>query len=253
MSGALRVMMTAAIPAPTPYVANAVDFNGSADYLSRPGFAGQANSPTGIFSAWLRIDGTNGAQQRILNSTSSFFIVQRNASNQIQFTVQLETIGSFDFRTAGTYTTSATWRHVLASWNTNFGAGLKVRHLYVNDVADHGTVSDTRDAQNAFYTHNLWGVAARASVPDIFFNGALAEFYFAPGQYLDFSITANRRKFISSAGKPVSLGPTGALPTGSQPILYLPNAASTVGTNKGTGGDMTIFGAPAVASSSPST
>ena len=78
------------------------------------------------------------------------------------------------------------------------------------------------------------------------FNGALAEVYFAPGQYLYFSIASNRRKFISRTGKPVHLGTTGMLPTGTAPLVYHhlddAEAVANFATNRGTGGNFTITG-----------
>jgi len=149
------------------------------------------------------------------------------------------------------YTSSATWLHVLASWNTNFAALSKLSHLYMNDVSDKTVNSDSNPAFNVDYTSTNWAVGAITDGTTKL-NGCLAEVYMAFGQYLDFSSSANRRKFISATGKPVDLGATGALPTGSQPTVYLNNPAASFGTNKGSGGDFTITGSLDTASTSPS-
>lgn len=54
----------------------------------------------------------------------------------------------------------------------------------------------------------------------------LAELWFQPGTFIDFSVAANRHKFHSNAHKRVDLGPTGSQPTGSEPLIYLTLPAS---------------------------
>jgi hypothetical protein len=83
-------------------------------------------------------------------------------------------------------------------------------------------------------------------------SGAFADFWFAPGQFIDFSIEANRRKFIDASGKPVYLGTNGEAPTGTAPAVLLSGGASSFATNKGTGGAFTLTGSLADASTSPS-
>ena len=90
-----------------------------------------------------------------------------------------------------------------------------------------------------------------------FLDGYLADLWIASGQYIDFSVTANRRKFISASGKPVSLGADGSTPTGTAPAVFLRRAPSadpsTFANNLGTGGGpFTITGALTAAPTSPS-
>lgn len=58
--------------------------------------------------------------------------------------------------------------------------------------------------------------------------------------FVDLSVTANRRKFISSTYTPVDLGDTGMLPFGYQPALYMSirpgGVATDILTNRGVGG-----------------
>ena len=70
--------------------------------------------------------------------------------------------------------------------------------------------------------------------------------------FFDLSMSANRLKFIDVNGYPVNLGSDGSTPTGSQPILYLKNPAASVGTNSGSGGNLTANGTFVAASTSPS-
>jgi hypothetical protein len=126
-------------------------------------------------------------------------------------------------------------------------------HLYINDVDDENVLTFTDDTLD--YTGGDWSVGARPS-GNLKFDGCLSEFYFAPGQYLDFSLVANRRKFISPTGKPVQLGLTGSLPTGTAPLMYHHlddgEAVANFATNRGTGGNFTITGTLDTAASSPS-
>lgn len=235
------------------FVANAVDFNGSTDYvLLNSGFTGAADSSTGIFSAWMRFDGGDGAEMRFLASPSNALWFGRSGGNT--FNVSVCGAGNnpvLTFASISTYTAGATWLNLLASWDTNFSAGNKIANLYVNDVNDRAVPTDVGVAFNVKYTQTAWALG-RPAFHDTLLNGCLAEMYFAPGQFLDFSVTANRRRFISSTGKAVDLGIDGSTPTGTAPILYLKNPAASVGTNSGTGGDFTIGGAPGVCSTSPS-
>jgi hypothetical protein len=81
----------------------------------------------------------------------------------------------------------------------------------------------------------------------------VAELYLNTKEFLDLSIEANRRKFISAAGKPADdLGASGEGPTGTNPTVFLSGDTVTWHTNKGSGGGFTEVGALTDASSSPS-
>src|SRR3990167_3560410 len=233
---------------------DSADFDGTNDYMTRgAGLTGASDSKSGIISAWVRFDGGDGAAMQIIRSTT--------AVNQFLFLKRTDNvIGVAGDNAAGTeillllsdtaYTAGATWLHVLASWNLATAAG----HLYINDVSDLAAgptlTDDTID-----YTLSDWAIGAETA-GSFKLNGCLAEVYFAPGQYLDFSLVVNRRKFISASGKPVSLGATGSLPTGTAPIVYQRvadgAAVATFATNLGTGGGFSITGPLTTGSTSPS-
>jgi hypothetical protein len=82
-------------------------------------------------------------------------------------------------------------------------------------------------------------------------NACLAEVYINLAEYVDLSVEANRRKFISSAGKPVNLGASGSVPTGTAPIMYFKGPASAFPTNLGTGGNFTVTGTLTDGSTNP--
>ena len=100
-------------------------------------------------------------------------------------------------------------------------------------------------------------VMAATSAGSAKVHGDLAEVYIAYGQYLDFTVTSNRRKFISSTGKPVNLGTDGSLPTAVSPSVYFhlahSEAPADFGLNRGSGGNFTVQGSLTTAATSPST
>lgn len=237
-------------------VVDAADFDGANDYLSRGAdLTGASDSKSGIISAWLRFD-AGVAQQFVLDNAATAatrFFFYRTSLNRFAVSGRNSAgtvILSLSSNTA--YTNGATWLHVLVSWDLATAAG----HLYVNDVED-AFVTKTLTDDTLEYTTGAFHVGAspNASAGDEM-DGCMAEVYFAPGQYLDFSSTTNRRKFISASGKPVHLGTDGSLPTGTAPLLYLHlddgEAVANFATNRGTGGDFTITGTLDTASTSPS-
>jgi len=250
-AGSFALTGNATAPIVAPYVANAWDFNeATPDYLTRAtDFVGNADAYTGTFSCWFRRD-AQGTVDRILASESNFVRIQLASNNTLNFLFNSPTSEQFQFTSTGTYLSSATWRWIGASWNMNFAAGNKIIHVYDDAGAIAGSNTDAAAAFMVDYTRVGWAVASSLGGLSPL-NGCLSEVFFAPGQFIDLSIAGNRAKFISG-GKPVYLGPDGSTPLGVVPLLYLRNPAATCNVNSGSGGNMTISGAPAVASTSPS-
>lgn len=239
-------------------IVDSADFDGTNDYMTRgAGWNGAADSKTGIASVWVRIDaiGAGSTQYIITGPTAGTdFFLSATTGIANQFLIQLRAPSAadgtrFQFNT-NTARAIGGWHHYLLSWDANSG----VAQLYNDDTSDLA-LTNTPSNNNLDYTHTDWGVGgtiAGANKVD----GCVAELYFAPGQYLDFSIVANRRKFRSSSGKPVFLGATGALPTGTAPILYSHlddgETVANFATNRGTGGNLTVTGALSTGSDSPS-
>ena len=104
-----------------------------------------------------------------------------------------------------------------------------------------------------------WAVGALASGLEKF-DGGVAELMFWPGVYTDFSVTDNRRMFISGVGKPVDpAANAGAFETLGAPAVYFhldngETANNFVANNDGgaTGGAFTVTGALTTYASSPS-
>lgn len=239
---------------PQLLLCDSADFDGANDFMSTAGdLSGSADSKSGILSMWLRIDGTLAAFENVLrnrNGTNPSKFRAVFASDKFAIT-GTTSAGStvVDLVTVSTFSPGATWYHFLASWDAAASAG----HLYVNDVSD--LASPSWLDQNIDYTDGAWSIAGDGFGASAF-DGCIAEFYFAQGQYIDFSIAANRRKFISASGKPVYLGADGSFPTGTAPIVYqrVANGAAvaTFATNLGTGGDFSITGTLETGSTSPS-
>jgi hypothetical protein len=231
------------------------DFDGTNDYMLRgAGLTGAADSKSGILSLWARFDGGDGSQLNFMSQTvANAVLVARAASGAIaiQGTNSVPTI-ILSIGTTGTgYVEGATWYHILSSWDlATPGSG----RMYINDVSDYAETTYTDGTINYAGPDNFAVGATTAGAQK--FNGCLAELYFAPGQYLDFDTAANRRKFISAAGKPIYLGVDGSLPTGTAPIIYLHTgisaAITTFATNRGTGGNFSITGTLDTGSTSPS-
>jgi hypothetical protein len=233
---------------------DSAQFDGVNDYITRgASLNGAADSKSGILSLWIRFDVVSG---RIFCSATTLggsvvrFILEV-AGNSTLSLGAANSAGTniLQVNTVSTFSAGATWRHVLASWDLAAAA----THLYINDVSDKNTTTATNDTID--YTVADWAIGAAASGL-LKMDGCLAEVYFAPGQFLDFSVEANRRKFISALGKPVYLGTDGSLPTGTTPLVYQRladmEAIANFATNRGTGGDFTISGALTTGSTSPS-
>jgi len=222
---------------PVYYYAEPVKFDGSADYLTRgSGLTGAADSATGIFSTWVRFDGGNGVGQSLLQGNSGFFHIFKTTLNYIQFDFYDASIVLKLRMYTSAILASAKWVHILASWTTG-GA----THLYVDNVSNKTVFTNV--SGNIDYTVSDVGVGAQIGGTQKT-DGCLADFYFAPGQYLDFSDSANRAKFIDQTTlRPVPLGAKGELPTGSQPLLYLGRDYANFQTNLGSGGNFTVTGA----------
>tara|TARA_Y100000114_G_scaffold43743_1_gene39264 strand:+ start:377 stop:1261 length:885 start_codon:yes stop_codon:yes gene_type:complete len=153
--------------------------------------------------------------------------------------------GSFMFSKAGMSNVFVTnqWNCIQISFNT---CVTNVGNVYVNDThkASVGTATglflNTAGASRFYIGASLFGPSGAHAA----YRGGLAEYYYAPGQYINFNIESNRRKFINADGTPVDLGADGSTPTGSRPMMYLSlrdgEAATEFATNRGFGSDFTV-------------
>lgn len=144
------------------------------------------------------------------------------------------------------------WHHLVASVDVS-GASA-VFQLYIDDqevTLDDGFVDGTLPFDLDFYTETFyiqdWMLVGDTQPAFM----SIYDFWFAGDQYLDLSVTANRRKFVTADLKPVNLGPTGLLPTGVAPDIYMTGGASDFVVNRGTGGTFTLAGQPLVTVEGP--
>jgi len=231
------------------YIANAVDYNGSADYLTEQSAGISGSGKEGLISCWVRIDGGDGTTRSIINAGAGNFFVGLNTSNKFTVTATNNSsstgITSGSMVSSNTYLASSAWIHLLISYNLATGD----RHMYINGASDVALGSYT----NTTISYNLGNNGFAASYAGVSkFNGCLSELYFTD-TYMDISSIGNRLKFRTSNGKPEILGDSGSLPTGVTPIVYLNNPAATINVNKGTlNTNLLIIGSPIDASTSPS-
>ena len=130
---------------------------------------------------------------------------------------------------AGSGISHTNWHHVLFSCDLS---DTSKRWLYLDDVLTTPTwltyVNDNMAPIISVPTETTTIGADFLTAINSPFIGSLSELYIDMGTYTDFSVTANRRKFITEDGNPANLGLTGERPTGSQPEIYLPGGNGTV-------------------------
>ena len=254
MSGQVALML--ASHQPPMRVVDSADFDGTNDYMTRGGaLNGAANSKTGIVSFWFRNDGGTGIRNFFEHAGQGGLSFGLDGGNSFFADGELDDANDVMglYSGATTYGASSTWHHVLFSWDLTDGG--TSRRLYIDDVNVQSGGGLWSNSNINWATATDWFVGADSAGASKF-NGAIAELYLAPGQFLDFSIVANRRKFITADGKPVHLGTTGALPTGTAPLVYHHiddgEAVANFATNRGTGGNFSITGTLDTGSTSPS-
>lgn len=265
--------MLAASGADVAYATGAVTFDG-ATWLINAALNSGADGPLFSFSGWFlwtgnltagtvfvtNPEGDPGVGVYVPNLSAATFT---NPAGNLSFAAgsNLDAEGEDYVFCQAQYPALETWVHFCGSANVDFDRPVseppynKIIQLYMNDV----DVAILRDDEG-LATINMMNGAPFFIGSDSFegdeFNGAMADLWIAPNTFIDFSVTGNRRKFISAAGKPVNLGADGSIPTGTAPAIFQrrapADAAATFADNLGTGGDFTITGTLTNAPSSPS-
>lgn len=228
-----------------PYVAHAVELDGTNDWLSTTsGLTGAADSGKVTFSCWINKDAVDSFKW--LYDSYGFEIYFIFATLNIKGVHQS---GSSILDVSLTSAiTAGSWFHIIFSCDLSSASK---RHLYINNSATSPDYSVYSNSIFDFTTNNH-AICAGAASGGNTFDGGVSDFWLSFGTYIDISVEDNLRKFIDAEGKPVFLGATGELPTGASPILFFSGETDSWHTNKGTGGGFTENGALTTATSSPS-
>lgn len=206
------------------------------------------------YCMWVRRSTGDEASTFIPLNASSELIYQEWRDGVWDFGVSSESFAESFNADTGAPTVTDSWVWLGVSVDTDFSTGAKKIVACMGDtvVMNSGTDGGAGafDIGYADASFGDWQIG-----PTSVGYAGVAEVW-AAQEYIDFSVEANRRKFISAGGKPVDLGATGATPTGNQPIIYLSaragDSAADFLTNRGTGGDFTASGTLALAGTSPS-
>lgn len=221
-----------------PYVTTAADYDGTNDWMERNAIpANLANNDAGVVSFWIRPD-TTGALQRLWHNSGARHAINRGTDGKIRFFGK--TTGNsiiLDMFTAGVISTGV-FTHVAAAWDLSAGIG----QVFVGGVSSR---AGSPTLINGTVQYSNVDVAIGAAIGGSNkFDGGLTEFYW-DDKFLD--LPTNIGKFIQ-AGKPIDLGSTGQLPSGTTPVMYFRNGRET---NDGNGGNFTVFGVLGTRPNSP--
>ena len=225
--------------------AKAVSFDGTNDYLRRTAaLSGVSDGPSGTISMWVRITGNDTQTLQYIFDQGALFRFYRYGNavtptswrKKLGITLQASGPASRISYISGLELNLNVWNHVLISWNTANSI-----EVYFNDVLDSSPVLYSVTAGNINYDFAMVIGATTGLVSKL--AADTAEIWMDLTTKIDFTVEANRRKFITGSGRPARLGANGELPTGSSPTIYLKGPASDWGTNYGTGGNFTVTGA----------
>jgi hypothetical protein len=226
------------------YDESATSFTGD-DYLTRGAdLTGNTDGKKGTISFWAKMpSSSNDSHRYIYSNIGGYIKVIRMNSNTMRVELT-DTGGTLRMRLESdtvTINEALGWFHYAASWDlVDPGAN----HVYINGTEAENVVTfvtDSGDADLIDYTRSNHYVGTDED--QLFeFNGCLSELYINLAEYVDLSVQANREKFRSAAGQPISLGADGSTPTGTAPIIYLKNASGTFQNNLGTGGNFSVTG-----------
>ncbi len=229
--------------------AEAIDFDGTNDYLSRASdLTGNADGKTFTFSAWVYVSSYSTATQRIYASVTTggnmrFSIVVNSSGITLtgvnaSATTILSSVGN-------TVVPLNSFTNIIVSVDLS---NTENRFVYINDALDTTQNWATYSDDSIDFTASSISpahVVAVSSLNTTKVLGRLAHLYL-DYTYRDLSVEANRRLFITADRKPAS--GQAAL----NPILYLPlSDATQPGKNLGTGGDFTLTGVVAKSGRGP--
>lgn len=215
-----------------PYVATAKDYNGTTNWATHgQDLDGNADSKVLTLSIWFRIDGGDGTDRYIASTTSNYYYFRFLTTNQFEFQVaNLSGIRTIRANTTTAFTSGPAWHNIICSVDV---ATSRIQFA-VDGIPETPVVTTAPTDVLLKWTsvNQRFGALGAGNLP---FNGCIAEYYFNTAESLDIEAPNALQLFISPAGSPMYLGPDGAFPTGSQPIVYF--SAADPEANLGYGGN----------------
>lgn len=229
-----------AAPDPSPYPAQAAEFDGTTDYmrLTSSGPTGLSDGKVFTVSCWLDFSGGDGVQKYIFTTSSTtegkWYLYKTTGNNVALFARNAAGGTILDIVGSTSITAASGWVHVYACVDLTDTAK---RKIYVNGVAESLTVNtysnDTIDFTGVNYTYTAGSDGG--SPVTVFLPASVSEFWWNDSYLDDVSQFA-------SGGCPIYLGGSGEIPTGSSPVFYLRGSGSGFNVNAGTGGNFTTTG-----------
>lgn len=216
------------------FTANATTFDGATTSVRKStDLSTLTDTNIGLVSFWVKIAGGNGNTMYLIDNGSAHFFVNRKSDNTLTcqgFNSGGSRILDIEYTDATKFVAGMAWTHVLIGWNS--GAG----YMLVNGSAANVTVFSFPSVGNInFIGSGSWTTSCDGAASHVM-NGCVAELWF-DAQDQPSSINSS----FESGGHPVSLGATGAIPTGKQPAVYLKDPFGTYGNNSGYGGNFNLI------------
>jgi len=231
-------------------------------------YASRSTQPTGlsssgtsqfILSFWLNPRTLPGTLTRLLESFTAggslrFRVALSSATSGIVNSNLLIQMLDSSNRTislsAGTSIPCGSWSHVIVSSFVPAISANRVFQCYINNAVSSLSVTPDPLFSTISWDIPRTGIFTNGFAPGTLgqtYFGNFAEFYFAPTQYLDLSVTSNLRKFITTGGGTPDLGSNAATPTGTSPTIYFKGPTTSLlsggnWVNYGTGGNWTASG-----------
>ena len=236
-----NIMMAAAGTTPSVVSAEAIDFDGVNDRLTRStDFTGNTDGKTFTFSAWIWYP-TESAAQYVFTSGQGFEVTVRSTTSGSYIQIIGRNAAGGDVLVTSILSTGSpsvnnnTFYHLLVSIDMTNTAN---RFIYINDVAvtpTWTTYSNTNGNIDFTLSADKISVGEARNGGNLY-KGRLSNL-FLDYTYRDLSVTANRRLFVTADLKPA------AGQAALNPIMYLPMSDPTQpGLNQGTGGNLTLTG-----------
>lgn len=215
-------------------------FDGANDWLGGVNTTSLTDNDTGLISFWFKPDSGGSGADVYFDITSRFFIRHINRGGAEEFQVVGGGGSEISLLTDNAAFNYDQWNHFLCS----FDLSADIAHIYINDVEanDEGAeFINTSGIIDWTHTNSFVGSAGSAGSA---ITAALQVFYLT-NEYLDISVEANRREFITADGEPniSGMGADGSGPTGTQPAYYLRDPYDSFETNYGSLGNFTVTGA----------